>query len=261
VAVDATRDVPTEHNFEITVESDNAAYHALAPLHYRPGTPATIVRVLAARVSRNDSCAAHQAPRRGELAGVLVVSMPTLNAGWRRFAWGDRFAKTNTAAGARRVNEELRCISRVIVDPRFRSRGVARALVRAYLDDPLTACTEALAAMGVACPFFERAGMTPYRVPPTGRDARLLDLFEQLGVERWRLATPRLAWVRLVDAAERHFGAAAGGQTLARELTRWARASRGTARFGDRPAAELFEIAAPAVIATPVAYAHRTGRR
>lgn|GEM_PF-476626 len=240
---------------------DRDAYRTLAPLHYRPGHPATIVKVLSARVHdeppRRLTRAAH---RRGALAAALVVSMPTLNAAWRSLAWGDAFTRTNTTAGAERLNRHLRCISRVIVDPRFRSRGLASALVRAYLDDPLTPCTEALAAMGRACPFFERAGMTPYHLAPTPRDARLLDLFAQLGAERDRLATPRRAWRELLDAADRSFGDA-GRATLERELRRWAGDSRNTVKLARAPAETIFLAAAPAVIATPVAYAHASPKR
>lgn len=156
-------------------------YAALARMHYRAGRPATVVRVLAAR-------------RGSTLAGVLVVSMPTLNGWWRARAWPGEFDIPDKREGARRINDArrgVRCISRVIVDPRFRSTGIASALVRAYLDDPLTERTEAVAAMGRASRFFEEAGMTRIDLPMRPENARLTDLLEQFGIQWWEAASPK----------------------------------------------------------------------
>ncbi|MBL8746485.1 MAG: hypothetical protein JNK58_09040, partial [Phycisphaerae bacterium] len=184
-----------------------AEYRSLAALHYRSGRPATIARVMTARLA-------------GEVAGVLVVSMPTLNGSWRRRAWPERFALADKRELARRLNdpvEGVRCLSRVIVDPRFRGVGVATALVRAYLSRPMTARTEAVAALG-GSGFFERAGMVRQAIGVSAGDARLLDLFEQSGLERWELSSPGRAYAR----ARRLIGA----RLLSRELARWGRSSR-----------------------------------
>ncbi len=75
-----------------------------------------------------------------QLAGVLVVSMPTLNGRWRHAAWPDvDWAAGGRTAAARRLNLRVRTISRVIVEPRCRGMGVATKLVRSYLAGPLTA--------------------------------------------------------------------------------------------------------------------------
>ncbi|HYE01768.1 MAG TPA: GNAT family N-acetyltransferase [Phycisphaerales bacterium] len=134
-----------------------ADYAALARFHYRAGAPATMVGVVRA-----------VEPGRGELAGVLVVSMPTLNGPWRELAWPGRYAGPDRRRGLRRLNAEVRTISRVVVEPRYRGLGLGRRLVEAYLRRPLTAATEAVAAMGGACPFFARAGMREYEVGPGG---------------------------------------------------------------------------------------------
>ena len=65
----------------------------LAHLHHRPGRPATWSRVLVA----------HAAEGTGSPVGVLVVSMPTLNAPWRDLAWPGRFRSADKRADARRV--------------------------------------------------------------------------------------------------------------------------------------------------------------
>ena len=137
----------------IRVENGSADdYSLLSVFHYiagRPARPALTLRAI-------DEIS-------GELCGVLVVTMPTLNSAWRDQAWPGRYRTGDKKADAARINRELRTIARVIVDPRFRARGVATRLVRAYLKDPLTPATEAIAAMGRVCPFFASADMIHQR--------------------------------------------------------------------------------------------------
>lgn len=151
-------------------------YLALARFHYRAGPPATVVRVRVAWVD-------------GERAGVLVVSMPTLNGWWRREAWPGRYHGVPKTLIACRLNAELRTLSRVVIDPRFRGLGLSTLLVRRYLARPLTVRTEAVAAMGRFFPFFARAGMVEHRSEGSREDVRL----------RRRLARARLDPAWLVD--------------------------------------------------------------
>ncbi|MEM9374185.1 MAG: hypothetical protein AAGA55_11125 [Planctomycetota bacterium] len=178
-----------------------ADFAALARFHYLGGRPATVCRVLRAVRSTHV----------GEvLAGVLVVSMPTFNGIWRRQAWPGRYDGVPKQTGVRRLNEELRCISRVIVDPRSRGLGIASALVRAYLREPVTPATEAIAAMGGVSPFFRVAGMTEYKLPRLAHDARLSDAIAHAGVGPEDLLTAR----------------AQSAPFIRRELERWARQAR-----------------------------------
>ncbi len=147
---------------------------SLSRFHYVAGRPGPITRILRARDD-------------GETIGVLVASMPTLNGRWRSIAWPGDYDTPDKGANARRLNLDVRVISRVIVDPRYRGRGLAVRLVRAYLDDPCTPRTEALAAMAHACPFFERAGMDRVDLPPSKADAKLLRAMARHGVARAEL--------------------------------------------------------------------------
>ena len=140
--------------------------------------------------------------------------MPTLNGSWREQAWPGRYAGRDRTADTRRINTELRCISRVIIDPRYRGLGLATRLVRSYLAHPQSPATEAVAAMGGICPFFEHAGMTGYRVPMHAADARLADAIVAAGFEPWMLADPVRA-----RALSRH-------PLIACELARWGKARR-----------------------------------
>ena len=118
------------------------------------------------------------------------------------------------------MNANLRTISRVIIDPRYRALGLARRLVQAYLAAPLTRCTEAVAAMGRLVPFFAHAGMHELTMTPARRDLPLTQVIRSLAIEPWELIeTTRAA--SAVHASPR----------LREALFSWAGASRATRRF------------------------------
>lgn len=220
----------TGHDIQIG-EGHPRDYHALAHLHYRDARPATFCRVLVAR-------------RRGLLIGVIVVSRPTLNARWRNLLWPGRYAALDKRAAARRLNADLRCISRVIVDPRARGLGVGTALVRAYLHNPLTPGTEAVAAMGAACGLFRAAGMREVILPPTPRDRALRRALRHARIAPWELLDPRRVASRI--------------RPIEQALRRWANDARATRPFAAAPLDELIERAARAAASgtAPRAYAH-----
>lgn len=184
----------------IVEPGSHADMQQLLPHHYLAGPPATRTGFLRARDHVHN-----------QLAGVLVVSMPTLNGIWRSQAWPGRYTGRDRKQALARLNAEVRCISRVIVDPRYRGRGVARRLVETYLAEPQSPATEAIAAMGAICPFFERAGMIGYHVPRAPADARLADALESIGFESWMLADPD----RAAEIVRKPL--------LMHELDRWAR--------------------------------------
>lgn len=198
----------------VRVERGEAAdYLALERWHYRAGPPATSVLTLRAMIDN----------RR---AGVLVVSMPTLNGRWRQVAWPEiEWSAGGRVAAARRLNGQVRTISRVIVAPCYRGTGVAGALVRAYLASPLSERTESIAAMGAASPFFERAGMRRVELPLAGRDVELKARLHAMGVRAWELVD--------VGAARR----LTRDRALRAALERWASGSRATRSLGADPVA------------------------
>ncbi len=209
-------------------------YRALEHLHYLGTKPATITKVIKATVP---------CPILGSsLVGVLVISMPTLNNAWRKRAWPGVFNSGDKRADAKAINANLRCISRVIVNPAHRGLGVASQLVRHYLSSPQTIATEAIASMGSTCPFFERAGMTAYSIPPNIADLRLIDaLTHQQRSPEDLIGTP--------IQIDSH---------LEYELIRWGKARRliaaGTTR--DQTIQSIAPIAACRLLASPRAYAH-----
>lgn len=154
-----------------------ADYRALARFHYRQDPPATFEQILTIK---------H--PKHNATIAVLVISRPTLNAAWRNQAWPARYNTRNKAQDAKRINDELRTISRVIIDPRYRSLGLATKLIKHYLNNPLTPHTEAVAAMGTYCPFFQNAGMTPCHPTQPTPNTRLADALVHLAIPQGSLA-------------------------------------------------------------------------
>ncbi|MGD9689338.1 MAG: hypothetical protein AB7Q91_04110 [Phycisphaerales bacterium] len=223
-----------------------ADYRALARFHYRAGDPAPGSRVWVCRRAPNGAARADpRAASPGEIVGVLVVSRPVLNGPWRDAAWPGRFSPLDRRLGARRVNRELRVISRVVIDPRARAMGLGSRLVRAYLRRPLTRRTEALAAMGAACPMFARAGMrrVPWREPRRNRALRRA--LADAGVQAWALAAP---WA-LPTRARR---------ALAPALRSWARQSRATRAIARERIETLMARAASALCPMAV-FVHERG--
>jgi GNAT superfamily N-acetyltransferase len=195
-------------------------YASLARFHYRTAAPATIVDVLALIDAQ------------GEAAACLVISRPTLNSWWRALAWPD-LARRNRREAALALNESVRTISRVIVDPRYRAIGLAVRLVRMYLREPITPRTEAVAAMGRACPFFARAGMTGHHRSRSARDRTLLRTLSTMGLTPASLLNPP--------------------RRARRALRAWANDARATRHLDD---SAIARAAARAIFAPPMAYTH-----
>ncbi len=197
-------------------------YAALAEHHYRAAEPATATRVLVLEYDA-PSVVGRFLGRRGErqVVGVLVESLPALNCKMRGEAMGERYGSwLSPTQRAALLNAEVRCISRVVIEPTWRGLGLAVRLVRAALEEPTTPVTEALAAMGQVSPFFEKAGMTAYPRPPHAHDQRLLDALTSIGFRGLDLALPE-AMLRRIEAlpdAQRAF--------LHHELQRWTRRQR-----------------------------------
>jgi hypothetical protein len=98
-------------------------YKKLAHYHYRD--------------RRLTACAAVFAMRhRDETIGVIVYSMPTPGAEFRNVATGNLFVGLDRATQMALVNKNIRCISRVIVEPRFRGLSLASRLVRETMMSP-----------------------------------------------------------------------------------------------------------------------------
>lgn len=228
-------------------------YASLAEHHYRAARPATITRVftlhdpsptVADRFRGRDEPASET----GRPVAVLVESLPSLSCRLRDAALFGRYASLPARQRARLLNAEVRCISRVIVDPRYRGLGLAVRLVRHALATATTPYTEALAAMGVANPFFEKAGMAAYPRPPHPHDERLSAALSACGTSDHALLRVR-TWDRVlqsIDAERRAW--------LTRELARWYRSAIGRSAGSSRDPDDQFRAAQYKLCSRPVYY-------
>jgi hypothetical protein len=127
----------------------------------------------------------HLARRSGiKTVGVIVYSMPSMGCELRNTATGGVFAGFDRVTGLSLVNKNVRCISRVIIEPRFRGIGLASRLVRETMAKMDVAIVEAIAEMGMVNPFFEKAGMKAYTGKLPARCARVQEAFSVVGIEK-----------------------------------------------------------------------------
>jgi len=228
-------------------------YRALAAHHYKSGTPYAPTAIYSIRHERISAVARFAgAEHETVLVAVLVMARPQLGSALRDAATGGRYHGLNARQAADLLNREVRAITRVVVDPRYRGLGLAVRLVRHALERATTPYVEALAAMGRVNPFFERAGMTRYEGPPRPADARLLDALAELSWPR-----PLLASRRLFDARFRALSNAPQ-QWIENELRRWHRSATlmDRSRRRDASLADILGLARVRLLARCVYYLH-----
>lgn len=233
------------------VQGCRADYLALKGHHYRPGNPMTMMRILAIRDNTPTATDRFLAqPVTPSPVAVLVESLPALSCRLRDEALGGRYGHLRPKPRSALLNQELRCISRVIVDPRYRGLGLAVRLVRHALATATTRYTEALAVMGRVSPFFSRAGMIAYERPALEAEQRALAALCYAGIEPNELAMPSRVEQRIATLA------LPGQHLLTHELTRWYRTAGGR---GARKSPNLSDILAAAqrnLLASPIYYLH-----
>lgn len=175
-------------NLEI-VPGTRADYESLAPYHYRQTHIGPYAAIFALKGK-------FRTAERLETAGVIVYSMPTAGNSMRSAAMPfltglDRRTRMTI------LNKNVRTISRVIIEPRFRSLGLAVRLVRETTPLMNVCFVEALAVMGQINPFFEKAGMTRYDSPPSPACARMLEAFGVIGIGEQNFIDPELVQQKL----------------------------------------------------------------
>lgn len=126
-----------------------------------------------------------------ETVGVIVYTMPVPSLELRNVATGNLFAGFDKATQLALINKNIRCISRVIIEPRFRSLGLASKLVRETIGEMNVPIIEAMAVMGIVNPFFEKAGMTAYTAKTPARCVQLAEALSIVGIEKDILIDPQ----------------------------------------------------------------------
>ncbi|MHC4351432.1 MAG: hypothetical protein ACYS0H_01825 [Planctomycetota bacterium] len=160
-------------------------YRQLAHYHYRDSRPGPVAAIFALRPAPKSELGMH-APT----VGVIVYSMPVPEVELRDVATAGFFAGFDRSTKCALLNKHVRCITRLVVEPRFRGLGLASRLIRETMPRLEVSIVEAMAVMGLVNPFLERAGMTPYRANVPVRTVRLVEAFSSVGIEDRQLIDP-----------------------------------------------------------------------
>jgi len=172
-------------------------YERLAHYHYREGRPGAVTEIFALK---GDSVGARA-------VGVIVYTMPSPRLELRNVATEDFFVGLDRGTQLGLINKNVRCIGRVIIEPRYRGLGLGSRLVRETMAEVNVPVVEAVAVMGLANSFLERAGMEAFAAKEPARSAELIEAFSLLGIERERLIDARYVQRRLdrLSAVEEEF--------------------------------------------------------
>jgi hypothetical protein len=163
------------------------AYEQLACWHYRGARLGPYTAIFGAKAMYSNRWAA-----------VIVYAMPAINSQLRAAAMaGDVPVPAATGERIKWLNANLRCIARVIVEPRYRGVGLAARLVSETLPLAGVPFVEALAAMGHVNPFFEKAGMRRFDGLVPHVQPRLVGILEKLGIPRCLFVDPRAVHQRI----------------------------------------------------------------
>jgi hypothetical protein len=159
-------------------------YEKLAHYHYRDSKLGSYTAMFALKTQR---CVG----LRRQTVGVIVYKIPTPGAELRNIATGGLFTGFDRATQLVLLNKNVRCINRVIIEPRFRSLGLASRLVRETMPRVDVPIIEAMAVMGLVNPFLEKAGMKAYKPKIQERCVRLVEALSTVGIEGKELIDPK----------------------------------------------------------------------
>jgi len=147
-------------------------YKRLARYHYRGGHPGPASAIF---VMKQTGC---KTP-----VGVIVYSNAPAVLELRNVATGHIFAGLDRSTKLSLINANIRRISRVIIEPRYRGLGLASRLLRETMPLVNVPIVEALAVMGWINPFFERAGMRAYKAKPSAASVQFIEALSFIGIE------------------------------------------------------------------------------
>ncbi len=182
------------------VEGRFSDYKELAKYHYRNARTGPFTNIFTLKPKDDSFIDANN-------IGVIVYSMPNPCLELRNIATGNFFVGLDRKTQLSLLNKTVRRISRLIIEPRFRGLGLAAHLVRETMPLVNVHVVEASGIMGIANPFFEKAGMTAYNAPPKTSNIRMIEAFDTIGIVDSMLINPMEVHrdIELLDTDKRQF--------------------------------------------------------
>lgn len=172
-------------------------YKQLVRFHYRDSRIGPFASIFAIRPLNRP------VQGKGETIGVIVYTMPNVGAELRNIATDNLFAGLDKRTQLALINKNIRCIGRVIIEPRFRGLGLAGRLVRETMPKMSVPIVEAMAVMGLVNPFFEKAGMKAFTAKMPARCVQLIEAFSLVGIEKEELIDPEAVQQKLDQLGRR----------------------------------------------------------
>ncbi|UCE98646.1 MAG: hypothetical protein JSV82_05500 [Planctomycetota bacterium] len=154
-------------------------YKKLARYHYRDSHPGMFTKIFAIRPAK-----ALGARLGTKTIGVIVYTLPTAGVELRNIATDNLFAGLDRSTQLALIDKNIRRISRVIIEPRFRALGLATRLVRETMPEMGVPIIEGITVMGLVNPFLEKAGMKAYRGTMPVRCLQVLEALSLVGIEK-----------------------------------------------------------------------------
>ena len=166
-------------------------YTPLSQFHYRGGRLGAFVAIFAIRPA----------------IGVIVYTMPTAGCQLREVATAGTFSGFDRSTRLKLINRDIRCISRVIIEPRFRGLGLAHLLVQETMPLLGVPIVESMAVMGLVNPFFVKAGMSEFIGPMAARCVQMAEALSIVGIEDRQLVDAVIVQdkLRKLDCKKRNF--------------------------------------------------------
>ncbi|AQT66965.1 hypothetical protein STSP2_00103 [Anaerohalosphaera lusitana] len=190
--MDAKRKTCSVADNLIIQRAGRAEYQRLARFHYRDTSLGPYAAIFAMCDKRAWGM------EKGGVVGAIVYSMPVPNLALRNVVTDGRYAGFgDRRLGLAMLNREVRLISRVVIEPRYRGLGLAARLVRETMPKMNVPFVEAQAVMGKVNPFLERAGMSSIRGAVPVRAARLIELLSAAGIEEEEFVDPAAVHAKL----------------------------------------------------------------
>ena len=159
------------------VPANRRLYHELSRFHYREAKLGPVTDMFAIM---------DEHPQRKSMVpavGIIVYRPAFPNLAIRNRVTGDFFGGLDRVSSLNLLNAHVQCISRVIIEPRYRGLGLSSWIIRETLPKTNASMVEASSVMGQFHPFLERAGMRVFSPPQDVKTERMNAAMESVGLD------------------------------------------------------------------------------